>query len=460
MSRPYLISARRLLRHFFRERHGHLGVMTGLMMLPLMAFVGVAVDLSHAYSLRTALREAADTAVLDIVSNSSLQELYQGNGINPGQLVNLARRAERVFSEQIPDNVKNQSNHPYAQANVTLSGTTISASLSFTGDMPTSFVHIIGFNTLRITGEAASSSNMSLFTDVHFLFDNSPSMAIAANDAERLRMVQMTKNYEKAMKRGFNLNGCAFACHDLSANQQTAENYFPLARAAGIKLRIDTMKDAVTQLLDVAAASAGDPDQFRYSVYDLGDSLTTVNRNGLEIRTRYEKDIAKVKRTVAAIEPMSTPYASFNSKAGSPLDFALAFLDYMINTIGNGSTKNNRQQLVIFMTDGVANAMNIQGCTTPTWSNGQQCTAPILYENCNEMKKRGIRIAVLYTVYQPMPSSPYYVQRVAPFAPQIRPALEACASPGLFRNVDYGESLDDALKALFKRSIQYVRLTK
>lgn len=52
------------------------------------------------------------------------------------------------------------------------------------------------------------------------------------------------------------------------------------------------------------------------------------------------------------------------------------------------------------------------------------------------IKNRGIRIAVLYTTYYPLPTNPWYntyiATYIAPFQSRIGPTMQSCASPGLF----------------------------
>ena len=63
---------------------------------------------------------------------------------------------------------------------------------------------------------------------------------------------------------------------------------------------------------------------------------------------------------------------------------------------------------------------------------GQRRTSAIADEQraCTTIKKRGIRIAVLYTEYLPLPTNSWYNTYIAPFQPNIGATLQACASPG------------------------------
>ena len=69
---------------------------------------------------------------------------------------------------------------------------------------------------------------------------------------------------------------------------------------------------------------------------------------------------------------------------------------------------------------------------------------------CTTIKNRGIQIAILYTDYLAVPANSWYVNHVQPFQSSIGPALQACASPGLFYDAGLDASnLGQDLSALF-----------
>jgi hypothetical protein len=49
---------------------------------------------------------------------------------------------------------------------------------------------------------------------------------------------------------------------------------------------------------------------------------------------------------------------------------------------------------------------------------------------CTTIKNRGIRIAVIYTTYLPLPTNSWYKTYISPFQAEIGPTLQSCASPG------------------------------
>ena len=88
--------------------------------------------------------------------------------------------------------------------------------------------------------------------------------------------------------------------------------------------------------------------------------------------------------------------------------------------------------MLFIVTDGVEDEIN-GGIRLIQKINGGTAT-----NYCNTIKGRGIKIAVLYTEYLPVPANSFYVSNVEPFQSQIGPALQACASTGLFYDAAIG----------------------
>ncbi len=79
---------------------------------------------------------------------------------------------------------------------------------------------------------------------------------------------------------------------------------------------------------------------------------------------------------------------------------------------------------------------------------------------CATIKARGIRIAVLYTEYLPLPNDSYYQGHVASFQSNIAPSLQSCASPGLYTMVTTGGDISAALATLFQYAVQSAYLSQ
>jgi hypothetical protein len=117
---------------------------------------------------------------------------------------------------------------------------------------------------------------------------------------------------------------------------------------------------------------------------------------------------------------------------------------------GTGAANDKPQEVMIFVTDGVedenVNGKRQQSLMDPGW--------------CTIIKNRGIRIAVLYTTYLPLPTNSWYNTYIAPFQAQIGPTLKSCASPGLYFEVNTDQDISAAMSALFQNAVQTAYLNR
>ena len=76
------------------------------------------------------------------------------------------------------------------------------------------------------------------------------------------------------------------------------------------------------------------------------------------------------------------------------------------------------------------------------------------------MKNRGIRIAVLYTEYLPLPTNSWYNTWMSPWQPQIATNMQSCASSGLYFKITTDGDISSAMQALFEQAVATARLTQ
>jgi hypothetical protein len=78
---------------------------------------------------------------------------------------------------------------------------------------------------------------------------------------------------------------------------------------------------------------------------------------------------------------------------------------------------------------------------------------------CNAIKSRGIKIAILYTTYLPVPVNAFYNQWVSPIINSVPTQLEDCASPGFFFQISPTQGISQAMQAMFAAALSEARLT-
>jgi hypothetical protein len=146
----------------------------------------------------------------------------------------------------------------------------------------------------------------------------------------------------------------------------------------------------------------------------------------------------------------------------------LTDLNAAISTPGTGSS-NSPQKYVFFVSDGVSDrALGSPSCSRST-TNGSdpqsgtsyvRCQEPLNVSYCTTLKNRGVKIAVLYTTYLPLPTNAWYNTWIAPFQSTIATNMQACATPGLYFEVAPDQGIADAMQALFQLAVKSARLTK
>src|SRR5262249_44341418 len=120
----------------------------------------------------------------------------------------------------------------------------------------------------------------------------------------------------------------------------------------------------------------------------------------------------------------------------------------------------SRQAVLFMVTDGMADEVKPTICSGTSVSGQNRCIEAIDTSLCTAIKNRGIRIAVLYTTYLLPNSDSWSNTNVVPLLPTISPAMQACASPGLFYEVSPTQGIADAMNALFQKAVATARLTQ
>jgi hypothetical protein len=393
-----------------------------------MLAVGAAVDYSFASSIRTKLNAIADAAALAVVNRSALS-------LSKGAAEKMARD---IFNAQSADmervTIRNVS------ATVTDGSNGRTAVVSYTANAPTSILGLMNVKRIKLAGNSYAASAKPTYIDFYLLLDNTPSMGVGATTADINTMVANTSDQ------------CAFACHDLS----DSNNYYKLAKRLGVQMRIDVVRTATQKLMDTATATQIVPSQFRAAIYTFGTTCTSL---GLSTVATLTSSLSSAKAQASSIDLMTIPYQGYNNDQCTNSDSALSALNTAITTPGNGSTSAQPQKLLFFVTDGVADASNAGSCSKPL-TGGTRCQEPMDVSFCTTLKNRGVKIAVLYTTYLPLPTNAWYNTWIAPFQAQLGSNMQSCASPGLYFEVSPTQGISEAMTALFQKAVGQARLTQ
>jgi Flp pilus assembly protein TadG len=478
------------LDRLLRSRGGNVSMMYALVAPVLVFGAGAAIDYGRAAQVHTKLNGAADAAALAALTPAMLQ-----------QSASVAQEAATSMFKGLADGVTSLT--PGA-TQVTVTVTTGSTPLvrnvavSYSTSVNTIFAQVLGVNQLSLQGASQASAQVPPNIDFYVLLDNSPSMALPATQAGITQMQNLTTKETEVQSGG--TGGCAFACHQASTNNtDTAGNpcadgttptvssgsysdvycnvtkhgaqidNYQLARNNSIELRLDELNTGISTLLQTASTSAQaspfpTPPQYRFSIYSM-DSLWSIGLTQLmSLTTNYIAGWTTASATFGVMEMYSNNNDCANSactSASGPGDVATSYdnslgdlsqASYIPNP-GNGTNQagDTPQEVLFIVTDGVEDEES--GSSRVQQAINDLGDAPGGNSNstnwCTTIKNRGIRIAILYTDYLAVPANSWYESWIAPIQSDIGPALQACASPGLFYDAAIGSDLGQALAALF-----------
>ena len=147
-----------------------------------------------------------------------------------------------------------------------------------------------------------------------------------------------------------------------------------------------------------------------------------------------------------------------NNDTDTDFETAMKAINNIMPNPGTGASGSTPQEVLFLVTDGVDDEMNSSSCSQTL--DGTRCQQPFNTAMCTTVKNRGIRIAVLYTEYLPLPTNAWYNTWISPFQSQIGPNMQSCASPGLFFQVTTDGDITAAMQALFQQAVSTARLSR
>jgi hypothetical protein len=395
-------------------------------LLALGTATGVGVDFARGLNFKSALQGAADAAAIAGAS------VYLNAGYS-SQATTAATDYMKNATPALPVN-----NGVTSSIVLSSSGpwtVTVNASASINSTFNGLFENTI---PVSVTATAKGPTNPNI--DFYMLLDSSPSMAIAATQSGINTMVANTSAQ----------SGCAFGCHqsdpakDNLGNPGGEDNY-ALARNLGVTLRIDNLTTATQNLMSTASTTSAS----NSAVYRVSIDTFDINFNSIQTLTSNMSTAQQSAGNITLLEVYSNNYltqTNNNNDTDTNYDNAMNSVNTLMPSPCNGTNAkgDTPQEVLFFVTDGVEDEL----------VNGSRQQSLMSTSWCNTIKNRGIRIAVLYTVYYPLPTNSWYNTYISPFQSSISSNMQSCASPGLFFAVDTGGDISAAMTALFTSAVQ------
>ena len=205
-----------LIGSFRRDVSGNVAIMTALAAVPMLAAVGCVVDYTFASMVKAKLQAAANSATLATVSvNSPVVATAKSNAS-----VSTGSTYARSFFNANLSHISNAGNMAITPtATVTLSGQTMTATVSFTAQVPTFFMgavaRIVGGNldNIAIRGSSTATYKLPTYIDFYLMLDVSGSMGMPSTTAEQLRLQAVNPDGIHSNTGNGYPTGCTFACH-------------------------------------------------------------------------------------------------------------------------------------------------------------------------------------------------------------------------------------------------------
>ena len=438
------MDALKILSGLVRAQSGSVAVIFAVAAIPITLLTGMGVDYTLAIDRQVQLNAAADAAVLAAITPNMMS-----------QTTDVASQAATdTFNAQASAITGITYSPGDVSVNIATSGAKRVVTLRYAAKSQNVFAGVLNINTIGLSGGSQGTGGQAPNIDFYLLLDDSPSMAIAATQAGINAMTGNTTQQDSG-------NGCAFACHQTNAAQDNlgnpgGEDNYALSQTLyvngvkGVTLRIDLLRQAAQNLTDTATATEKTNNAtYQMAMYTFDQGFNTI--------APLTTTLSTVKTQAGNIQ-LELVYknnwlTSANKNNDADTDFTNAMTN--INQImpnpgsGTGMTNDQPQEVLFLVTDGVNEV--VSGARVPSVMDPTQCAA---------IKARGIRIAVLYTEYLPLPNDSYYQGHVSSFQSNIGPSLQSCASPGLYSVVQTGGDISAALATLFQSAVQSAYLSQ
>jgi Flp pilus assembly protein TadG len=430
--------ARALIAKFRLDRRGNMAVITALACLPLVAAVGCVVDYTDASMIKTKLQAAADAATLATVSvNSSVVATAKGMS-SSGTVTGGSTFASNFFNANLTTSPEDKGyTNLTPTATVSLSGTTVTATVSYTAQVPTYFMGVMGYQNLSISGTSSATYKLPTYINFYLMLDVSGSMSFPSTPAEQSRLMAVNPD-----NLGEYPNGCQFACHFTSSGACSQSNQgptpavgkstnpspggycqgFTISRigttptsfvsgttnttnggnvnwgntpvstcsTAGttscIQLRADAVGYAVNALLSQASATegvTGISNQFEVGLFPFIQNLCTANSGSSNsCSVGLTKNLTGATITDFAAELanlLDTGVDVTLGSGGTHFENALDSMNSFITSVGTGTASDNALPYVFIVTDG---SQDYQTQSSGNWSSQNwTANATVPYQN-------------------------------------------------------------------------------
>lgn len=437
---------------FLRDSGGNFAVTFAVVAPVLLLLIGMGVDFLTAYSNKARMDAAADAAAIAAAATAkAFFAANSGSGNYTVDSLPLAAKAAGEAQGVKAFNANIGSTNLIATVTprvvVTPTGLTFSATVTWSGAVPSSFGGLVNVSQFGISGVATATSSLPKYQDFYIVTDVSGSMGIPADYANQILLQQNNPDNSGQIANGY-VGGCQFACHF------TGYQGYAYAKTNGIPLKLDAVGSSLQSLLSTASATKVIANQFRVGIYPfIVDAIQTAPLSST----------FTLANTVAGNLGGLLDQGNSNQGMGSGgTHFENLWKDVQpyLQTPGTGATANSPQPFIVLVTDGVDNNQ-----TYSPWTGSQPKLPPTTF--CDNAKAAGYTVAVLLITYAPIANPvPSFANgediKVNDMinAGTITTTMQACASGGFFYQASSSAAINTAMQQIFAQATQLTRLTQ
>ncbi|MEN3952823.1 TadE/TadG family type IV pilus assembly protein [Iodidimonas sp. SYSU 1G8] len=176
----------RLVRSWASDNRGAMAIIYGLMAVPLLGFVGVAVDYARMHSGRVEMQNALDSAAL-----AGGRAYENTSGTFSVRETAAKTAAQNFFKANMPDNV-----HGMTEPTISVTPTAQQVVVTASADMPTAFMQLLGIEAMTVSASSTVVRN-GRGVELVLVMDNTGSMRSNLSGSSVSMMESMKSSAKK-----------------------------------------------------------------------------------------------------------------------------------------------------------------------------------------------------------------------------------------------------------------------
>jgi Flp pilus assembly protein TadG len=195
---------------FCRDRRGNVAIIFTIAAIPLISAIGCAVDYSLATRMKAKMQTAADAASIAALSQKSPGFIAASAMTGNGTVTEGVTDANNVFDANM-NGITGYQNL-VRSSTVTKTGIKLAASVTFSADVPVTFMKVVGYQKLTVTGVSSSAATLPPYLDFYLTLDVSGSMGLPSTPAEQTRLGKINPDNWVQYRTASGVS-CTLACH-------------------------------------------------------------------------------------------------------------------------------------------------------------------------------------------------------------------------------------------------------